>query len=104
MAAVRDRSRALPQEIPMPAAETASSPAVGKPAFRVDGPLKVSGRAMYTSDYHFPGMLYAVPVPSTIANGRIEKLDAAAAEKMPGVRAVYRRDNIGKLFRVNIKK
>jgi len=29
-------------------------------------------------------MLYAVPVGSTIANGSIEKLDIAAAEKMPG--------------------
>ena len=31
---------------------------------RVDGPLKVSGQAQYTSDFHFPGMLYAVPVES----------------------------------------
>ena len=35
---------------------------------RVDGPLKVSGVAMYTSDHNLPGMLYAVPVCATIAN------------------------------------
>ena len=66
---------------------------------RVDGPLKVSGTAMYSSDYHFPGMLYAVPVGSTIAKGEIVSLDTSAAEAMPGVKAVYHRKNIGPLFR-----
>jgi xanthine dehydrogenase YagR molybdenum-binding subunit len=72
---------------------------IGRATVRVDGPLKVTGLAPYTSDFHFPGMLYAVPVEATIANGRIEKLDAAAAEKMPGVRAVIHRGNIGQLYR-----
>jgi xanthine dehydrogenase YagR molybdenum-binding subunit len=67
---------------------------------RVDGPLKVSGTATYTSDHNFPGMLYAVPIPSTIAKGSIAALDASAAEKMPGVRAVFHRENIGRFFRV----
>src|SRR5437762_8245473 len=44
-------------------------------------------------------MLYAVPVEATIANGRVVKLDTAAAEKMPGVRAILHRGNIGKIFR-----
>lgn len=66
---------------------------------RVDGPLKVSGAAMYTSDYHLPGMLYAVPVCSTIAKGTIKNLDTSQAEQMPGVKAIYHKDNIGKLFR-----
>jgi len=60
---------------------------------------KVSGMAQYTSDFHFPGLLYAVPVEATIANGRVVKLDTAAAEKMPGVRAIFHRENIGKIFR-----
>jgi xanthine dehydrogenase YagR molybdenum-binding subunit len=72
---------------------------IGKPQRRIDGPLKVSGTAMYASDFHFPGLLYAVPVEATIANGKIEKLDTAAAEKMPGVRAIFHRGNIGKIFR-----
>ena len=66
---------------------------------RVDAPLKVSGTAMYSSDYHFPGMLYAVPVGATIARGQIASLDVSVAEKMPGVKAVYHRNNIGPLFR-----
>ena len=54
---------------------------------------------MYAADYHFPGMLYAVPVEATIAKGKIRQLDTAAAEKMPGVRAIFHRENIGKIFR-----
>ena len=61
--------------------------------------MKVSGKAKYTSDFHFPGLLYAVPVEATIANGRVVKLDTAAAAKMPGVRAIFQRGNIGKIFR-----
>src|SRR5678816_2431980 len=72
---------------------------IGKDTPRVDGPLKVTGVARYTSDYNFPGQLYAVPVEATIANGRLTKLDTAAAEKMPGVRAIFHRENIGKIFR-----
>ncbi len=40
-----------------------------------------------------------MPVEATIANGRITKLDTAAAEKMPGVRAIFHRGNIGKISR-----
>jgi xanthine dehydrogenase YagR molybdenum-binding subunit len=72
---------------------------IGRKTPRVDGPLKVSGMAQYASDFHFPGMLYAVPVEATIANGRVVKLDTTAAEKMPGVRAIFHRKNIGKIFR-----
>jgi xanthine dehydrogenase YagR molybdenum-binding subunit len=72
---------------------------IGRDTPRVDGPRKVSGLAQYTSDFHFPGMLYAVPVEATIASGRVVKLDTAAAEKMPGVRAILHRENIGKIFR-----
>src|SRR5580693_6694341 len=79
--------------------ETPITSPVGRDTPRVDGPRKVSGRAQYTADFHFPGMLYAVPVEATIANGKLVKLDTAAAEKMPGVRAILHRENIGKIFR-----
>src|SRR6059058_3066851 len=80
------------QEIPT------TSP-IGRDTPRIDGPLKVSGTAHYASDFHFPGLLYAVPVEAMIANGKITKLDTAAAEKMPGVRAIFHRKNIGKISR-----
>src|SRR5712672_4309002 len=72
---------------------------IGRDTRRVDGPLKVTGRAQYASDFHFPGLLYGVPIEATIANGKVVKLDTAAAEKMPGVRAIFHRENIGKIFR-----
>src|ERR1700704_6069614 len=80
------------QEIP-------ATSSIGRDPPRVDGPLKVTGKAQYASDFHFPGLLYAVPVEATIANGRVLKLDTAAAEKMAGVRAIFHRANIGKIFR-----
>ena len=78
---------------------TQTASPVGRPTPRVDGSKKVTGTAQYTSDLHFPGQLYAVPVEATIANGKIVKLDTIAAEKMPGVRAIFHRGNIGKIFR-----
>ncbi len=66
---------------------------------RVDGPLKVSGVAMYSSDHNLPGMLYAVPVCATIAKGTVTAIDTNGAKAMPGVKAVYTRQNLGKLFR-----
>src|SRR6266436_2803212 len=79
--------------------ETATTSPIGRKTPRVEGPLKVSGTAQYASDFHFPGLLYAVPVEATIASGRVAKLDTSAAEKMPGVRAIFHRENIGKIFR-----
>jgi len=72
---------------------------IGRDTLRIDGARKVTGLAQYTSDFNFPGMLYAVPVEATIANGKLLTLDTSAAEKTPGVRAVFHRANIGKIFR-----
>lgn len=83
----------------MTTSETSTISPVGQTTPRVDGPRKVSGQAQYTSDFHFPGLLYAVPVEATIANGKLLKLDTSAAEKMPGVRAIFHRENIGPIFR-----
>ncbi|HYR75500.1 MAG TPA: xanthine dehydrogenase family protein molybdopterin-binding subunit [Pyrinomonadaceae bacterium] len=83
-------------------ATTQQSPAtspIGRDTVRIDGPRKVTGLAQYTSDFNFPGMLYAVPVEATIANGKLLTLDTSAAEKMPGARAVFHRGNIGRIFR-----
>jgi xanthine dehydrogenase YagR molybdenum-binding subunit len=62
--------------------------ATGKPLDRVDGPLKVSGTALYTADQRVPGVAHAVMVMSSIATGRIISIDTAGAEKVPGVLAV----------------
>lgn len=73
---------------------------IGQGLPRIDGPKKVSGVAKYTSDHHFPGLVYAVPVTASIAKGRLTGLNTQAAEALPGVLAVYHQGNLaGKLFR-----
>ncbi|HEY2587808.1 MAG TPA: xanthine dehydrogenase family protein molybdopterin-binding subunit [Tepidisphaeraceae bacterium] len=84
----------------MPAVqETQIDSPIGRRTPRVDGPQKVSGTARYSADFHFPGQLYAVPVGATIANGRITALDVTAARRMPGVREIFHRGNIGRIAR-----
>ena len=67
---------------------------IGKARVRVDGPLKVTGTARYASDHNLPGMLFAVPVGSTIANGKITAIDTSRARQMPGVRAILKRGDL----------
>jgi xanthine dehydrogenase YagR molybdenum-binding subunit len=67
---------------------------IGKARARIDGPLKVTGTARYTSDHNFPGMLYAVPVGATIAKGVIKAIDTSRARQMPGVRAILKRGDL----------
>src|SRR5579864_8948136 len=72
---------------------------IGNPTPRIDGPLKTTGTAQYSADFHFERMAYAVPVCAAIASGRIAKLDATDAERMPGVLLVLHHGNIGPLYR-----
>ena len=62
---------------------------IGKRISRVDGPVKVSGRAKYTYDVHRPGMLYGKVLRSPYAHAKVVSIDTSAAEKMPGVKAVH---------------
>jgi xanthine dehydrogenase YagR molybdenum-binding subunit len=78
---------------------TASSSIVGKATPRIDGPLKTSGAAQYAADFHFDRMAHAVPVTAAVASGRIVKIDASAATRMPGVLMVMDHGNVGKLYR-----
>ena len=70
---------------------------VGTPIDRIEGRLKVTGAADYASDRILDGMLYGVPVGSTIAAGRVLRVDATDALAVPGVVAVYDHTNIGTL-------
>jgi len=58
---------------------------VGQPLSRLDGPLKVTGAAPFAAEFALPGMVYAALAYSTIAKGRIDRMDTAAAETAPGV-------------------
>ena len=63
---------------------------VGQPIPRIDGQLKVTGRAMYAYEWHDPKVrcAYGYPVGAAIAKGRIKSMDVSAAKKAPGVIAV----------------
>jgi len=61
---------------------------VGQPIERVDGRLKVTGRATYTADQNIPGLVFGVLVTSAIAKGRIASIDTRAAERAPGTLTV----------------
>ena len=56
---------------------------------RVDGRLKVTGRAKYSAEYNTKGLVYGVLAGSTITSGTIKVIDTKAAENAPGVLAVY---------------
>ncbi len=61
---------------------------VGKPYPRADGRAKVTGQARYSYEWPVAGVAYGVLVTSGVARGRITAIDAAAAEREPGVIAV----------------
>jgi xanthine dehydrogenase YagR molybdenum-binding subunit len=75
------------------------SKVIGISTPRIDGPLKTTGTAMYSSDHHFPNLVYAWPVTATISSGAIRGMDTSVAEKMPGVLAIYTHGSIGALYR-----
>ena len=70
---------------------------VGAPVTRIDGPLKVSGKAPFAAEFPIERMLFAAVAYSTIAKGRITSLETAAAEKAPGVLLVMTYKNAPKL-------
>jgi len=70
---------------------------IGTPASRVDGPAKVTGQAKYAADYNVPGLLYGAVLSSTIAKGRIRRIDTRAALAVPGVVDVLTHENRPKM-------
>ncbi|MGE5650681.1 MAG: xanthine dehydrogenase family protein molybdopterin-binding subunit, partial [Bacillota bacterium] len=70
---------------------------IGAPLDRIDGPLKVCGAARYSAEVALPRMAHAVLVQSTIPNGRITRIEGAAAERVPGIIAVLTHKNAMKL-------
>ncbi|NUO41448.1 MAG: xanthine dehydrogenase family protein molybdopterin-binding subunit, partial [Streptomyces sp.] len=71
--------------------------AVGAPLSRVDGRLKVTGKAQYAAEHDVDGVLHAVIVDAGIGVGRVTSLDTSTAEKQPGVLRVIHHRNAPKL-------
>lgn len=70
---------------------------IGAGIDRVDGRLKVTGKAAYSGDFALPRMAHAVMVLSTIPNGRIQSIDTSRAERMAGVLLIMTHQNAAKL-------
>jgi len=66
---------------------------MGRRRPRLDGPLKVTGKAKYSYDVKLPGMLYGRMIGASVPAGEIVSIDTSAAEALPGVKAVWRTDS-----------
>jgi CO/xanthine dehydrogenase Mo-binding subunit len=58
---------------------------IGKSVTRIDGLIKVTGKAKYIADLSHPGMLYAKILLSNHAHANIINIDTSKAEQYPGV-------------------
>lgn len=67
---------------------------IGKNIPRSDALEKVTGRALFVADIKLPDMLYGKILRSSYAHARIKHIDASAAERVTGVKAVLTRDDI----------
>src|SRR5438034_3489193 len=65
------------------------------PEIRVEGELKVRGRARYTADVQMPGVLWAAYLKSPVPHARIVSIDTSAAKAVAGVHAVLTHEDIG---------
>jgi xanthine dehydrogenase YagR molybdenum-binding subunit len=70
---------------------------IGQPLSRVDGIRKVTGSATFSAEHKIPRLAHAVLVMSTIASGRIARVDSTEAEKMRGVISVITHLNAPRL-------
>ncbi|MER9306639.1 xanthine dehydrogenase family protein molybdopterin-binding subunit [Mesorhizobium sp. M0496] len=66
---------------------------IGRPVDRIDGPLKVTGRATYAYEHAVDGVAYGYILGAAIAKGRIAEIDISDAEKAPGVVGVMTHRN-----------
>jgi len=70
------------------ASQATETSQIGRSVPRLESWLKVTGRAEYVHNLRLPGMLYGKIFRSSIAHGRIRRIDTSAARAMPGVHSV----------------
>jgi len=75
----------------------------GQSANRVDGPLKVTGKAKYAAEFEAEGLLYGYIINSAIAKGEIASIDSSEALKLEGVVKVFTHEEVSGLAWFNIK-
>ena len=67
--------------------------AVGKSLGRVDGHQKVKGEATFSAEFDIQNLAYAALVYSSIAKGKVTKIDASEAEKSAGFIQILSHEN-----------
>ncbi len=67
---------------------------VGRATPRAEGPDKVTGGGKYGMDQALPGMLWCKILRSPFAHARITRIDASAAQALPGVRMVLTGEDV----------
>ncbi len=66
-------------------ARTAMTPYIGAATSRIDGHAKVTGAAKYAGEFNVPNLVYGFVIESTIAKGRIVRIDTRDALQVSGV-------------------
>ena len=66
---------------------------IGAATSRIDGHAKVTGTAKYAAEFNAPHLAHASVVGSTIAKGRIARIDTSQAQSVSGVLAVLTHQN-----------
>ena len=66
---------------------------VGTRRTRIEGSLKVTGAAKFAAEFNVAGLAHASVVSSTIAKGRIVRIDASEALRVEGVLDVLTHEN-----------
>ncbi|HDZ03524.1 hypothetical protein LCGC14_0266150 [marine sediment metagenome] len=77
--------------------KTLNTSGVGEAINRVEGHLKVTGKAKYASEFPVENKVYGQGINSTIAKGEIISIDTSEAEKLEGVLKVITYRNAEKL-------
>ncbi|RZJ73052.1 xanthine dehydrogenase family protein molybdopterin-binding subunit [Flavobacterium sp.] len=69
------------------------APYTGQAINRIEGPLKVTGKAKYAAEYDVQDLLHSYVVNAKITKGRIASIDTSEAEKIPGVIRIFTHEN-----------
>jgi carbon-monoxide dehydrogenase large subunit len=75
-------------------AATTQGSILGNPVRRVEDPRILSGEAKYFDDLAPQGCAHIVYIRSTVAHATVTSIDTSEATGMPGVLAVYTKDNL----------
>ena len=77
--------------------KTKNTSGVGNAINRVEGHLKVMGKAKYATEFPVENKVYGQAINSTISKGEIISIDTSEAEKLDGVLQIITYKNAEKL-------